>query len=148
MSKFLQLLLSGMFFTFLLDFFLFLGLYLHYIQALEIPLYYNIFFVDNQSFLLYFGVSFCIGFVLLYMSQKVSLLLIGTLFLAVFSTLIEPIGFKIGSIFFMQTDKTLYTKKFQYRGDIYYDGRKEIYFYDTKLDKMLTFEKNKIKELH
>ncbi len=148
MSKFFQLLLSGMFFTFLLDFFLFLGMYLHYIQALEIPLYYNIFFVDNQSFLLFFGVSFLLGFTLMYLGQKVSLLLIGSLFLVVFSTLIEPIGFKIGTILFTQKEKTLYTKKFQYRGEIYYEGREEIYFYDTKLDKMLAFEKNKIKELH
>ena len=49
MSKSVQALLSGLFITFLLDFFLFLGIFQNYIRVHEIDLYYNILFVDNQS---------------------------------------------------------------------------------------------------
>ena len=148
MSKILQLLFTGMFFTFILDFFLFLGIQLHYIEALEINLYYNILFADNQNFYLFFFLSLLLGSVVLYARHIVSILLIGTLFLLTSATLFAPVGFKLGEFFFMEKNKTLYTQKFQYKGDIYYDGRKEIYFYDYKLGKMLTIEKTKIKELH
>lgn len=148
MSKLLQALLSGMFFTMFLDFFFFLGMQLHYIEALEINVYYNIFFADNQSFLLYFLLSIVLGYVTLYLSHKVSLVVVGTLFCLSASTLIPDIGYKVGEKLFMQKDKTLYTQRFQYKGDIYYDGRSELYFYDKGLEKMLIIQKQKIKELH
>jgi hypothetical protein len=148
MSKIVQAFLSGMFFTFILDFFLFLGLQLHYIEALEIDIYYNIFFVDNQNFYLFFFLSLLLGYITLYLSHTISLIVVGTLFILSSATLIEPIGKRVGEELFMQKDMTLYTKRFQYKGDIYYDGRKDIYFYDHRLEKMLKIEKNKIKELH
>jgi hypothetical protein len=148
MSKLFQLLLSGMFFTFFLDFFLFLGVYLHYIQALEIDIYYNILFWDAQNFLLFFILALLLGSITLYLSHRVSLFVIGTLFILSLLTLLEPVGFQVGESLFMSKNKTLYTQKFQYKGDIYYEGRKVIYFYDYKLEKLLKIEKTKIKELH
>lgn len=148
MSKLFQALLSGMFFTLILDFFLFLGLQLHYIEELEIDVYYNIFFVDNQNFLLFFFLSILLGYITLYLSNKLSVFVVGILFILSLLTLIPSIGFQTGQMLFMQKDKTLYTNKFKYKGDIYYNGRKQIYFYDYKLEKMLRLEKNKIKELH
>jgi len=148
MSKLVQALLSGMFFTFILDFFLFLGIQLNYINKLEIDLYYNILFADNQNLFIFLFFSFVLGYITLYLSNKVSLIVVGTLFTLSTSTLISPIGFYVGESILMQKEKTLYTKKFFYKGDIYYDGRKEIYFYDYKLDTMLIIDKTKIKELH
>ena len=52
MSKLVQAFLSGAFFTFFLDFFLFLGMKLNYIDYYKIDLYYNPFFADNQNILI------------------------------------------------------------------------------------------------
>lgn len=147
MSKAVQALLSGLFFTFILDFFLFLGIKLHYIDAYEIDLYYNILFADNQNIYLWIFFTALLGYVTLYLNNKITLIVMGTLFFFVFTTLIAPVGAAVGEMMFLQKDKTLQTKKFIYTGDIYYDGRKELYFYDKKLEKMLTIDKNKIKEL-
>ena len=46
----------GIFITFIFDFFIFLGMYLYYINFYNIELYFNIFFVDNQN-ILFFAIS-------------------------------------------------------------------------------------------
>jgi len=148
MTKVVQALLSGMFFTFILDFFLFLGIKQNYIDTLNIDLYYNILFADNQNIYIFFLLSFLLGYITLYLSNKISLIVLGTLFLLVFSTLIPAVGYSVAEMILMQKDKTIYTEKFIYKGDIYYEGRKDFYIYDKKLEKMLTINKNKIKELH
>jgi len=53
MSKIVQMILSGMFFTFILDFFLFLGVKETYIDSHGIKLYYNILFADNQNIFIF-----------------------------------------------------------------------------------------------
>ncbi|MNO07208.1 hypothetical protein D3C81_2293080 [compost metagenome] len=45
----------------------------------------------------------------------------------------------------MKKDITLQTDKFAYHGDLYYDGRKTVTFYDYELKKVLNIDKNKIK---
>lgn len=148
MSKVFQALLSGIFFTFILDFFLFLGIKQNYIEKLDINLYYNILFADNQNIFIFFIFSAFIGYITLYRTHKISLIILGSLFLLSLSTLINPIGFSLGEMILMEKNKTLQTNKFLYRGDIYYNGRSKIYFYDYKLDKILAIDKTKIKEQH
>jgi hypothetical protein len=148
MSKAVQAFLSGVFFTFILDFFLFLGIKENYIDKLEIDLYYNILFADNQNVFIFFFFSILLGYITLYLSNKISLMVVGALFILAVATLIPPIGFSIGEAMLMEKNQTLYTEKFLYRGDIYYNGRKSIDFYDYKLDKRLKLNKNKIKERH
>lgn len=148
MSKVFQALLSGIFFTFILDFFLFLGIKQNYIDKLNIDLYYNILFADNQNIFIFLIFSAFIGYITLYRSNKISLIILGSLFLLCLSTLINPIGFSLGEMILMEKNRTLQTNKFLYRGDIYYNGRSKIYFYDYKLDKILAIDKTKIKEQH
>jgi hypothetical protein len=45
----------------------------------------------------------------------------------------------------MKKDISFQTEKFSYRGDIIYDGRENLSFYDYKIGKILTIDKNKIK---
>ena len=49
MSKLIQALLTGIFITFILDFFIFLGIKQNYIDFYEIDVYYNILFADHQN---------------------------------------------------------------------------------------------------
>lgn len=147
MSKIVQAFLSGMFFTFILDFFLFLGIQKNYIEPNEIELYYNILFADNQNIFVFLFFSILLGYVTLYRSNKLSISFITALFLIVVSTLIAPVGEFAGELLLQEKNKKLTTQKFVYYGDIYYNARKSLYFYDTKLDKLLKIEKKEIKEL-
>ncbi|WP_428737114.1 hypothetical protein [Sulfurimonas sp.] len=145
MSKFFQALLSGMFFTFILDFFLFLGIKFHYIDYYEIDLYYNILFADHQSLWVFSLFTFLIGYITLYTNMKFALISIGFLFVLSFSTLIPPIGKAVGASLLTKEDVVLQTARFSYHGNIIYDGRKKITFYDTELQKIITLDKEKIK---
>jgi len=144
MSKIVQAFLSGMFFTFILDFFLFLGIKVNYIDANEIDLYYNILFADNQNIFFFLFLSILLGYITLYLSNKVALIVLLPLFLFVFSTLLSPIGNFVAETLLMQKDVRITTKKFVYKGDIYYKGREYITFYDHRFKKFLKLEKNKI----
>ena len=146
MSKFFQALLTGVFFAFILDFFIFLGIKLNYIDFYEIDLYYNILFADNQCFLLYAFVSAVIGYIVIYLNNnKISLIVVGTLFFVAALTLIPPIGHSLGEMVLMTKNTTLKDERQTYVGDIYYDGRKKISFYDYKLKKIINLDKSRLK---
>ncbi|WP_457748255.1 hypothetical protein [Sulfurimonas sp.] len=145
MSKLIQALLSGMFFTFILDFFVILGIKLNYIQFYNIHVYYNILFADHQNIFLFLFFSFIIGYLIIYAKTKIALIIIGALFVLSFSTLIPPIGKAVGEMILMKKNVTIKTDKFSYHGNIYYDGRKTVTFYDNELKKVIILNKNKIR---
>jgi len=146
MSKFFQALLTGMFFTFILDFFIFLGIKLNYIDFYEIDLYYNILFADNQSFILYAVFSAIIGYLVIYLNNnKVSAIILGILFSITALTLVPPIGHKLGEMILMQKNTTLQDERRTYVGDIYYDGRSKVTFYDYNLKKVINLDKTRLK---
>jgi hypothetical protein len=66
---------------------------------------------------------------------------LGFLAILSLSTLIQGVGNKLGSDMLMNKNKTLKNKKYLYMGDIYYNGRKNITFYDYELQKMITLQK-------
>ncbi|SFV54436.1 hypothetical protein MNB_SM-7-154 [hydrothermal vent metagenome] len=146
MSRYIQLLLTGMLFSFILDFFLFLGIKLNYIDPLGVKIYYNILFVDNQNFILFFALSLFIGWLIYYTKRSIWLVVMLLLFALVFSTLIPPVGKQVGEALFMKPNVTLHDKKFTFRGDIYYIGRKNVIFYDHDLKKMIELDKTTLKE--
>ncbi len=145
MSKFITALLIGMLIAFIVDFFIFLGIKLNYIDFYKIDLYYNILFADNQSFIIYFLSSFIFGFIVIYVANKK--LTIITLIIASLiglSTLNESIGQNVAKMMFMKKNVTYKDLKHTYYGDVYYDGRTTIHFYDKELQKMLILQKDKI----
>jgi len=144
MSKIVQAFLSGIFFTFILDFFLFLGIQINYIDRYDINLYYNVLFADNQNIFLFSFFTLFIGYFIVYQSAKTSLIVIGTLCILSLATLIEPIGYIAGSNILMSKNVTLHTKRFSYTGDICYNGRKNISFYDYKLERIIALKKNEL----
>lgn len=142
MSKFIQALLSGVFFTFILDFFLFLGIKQNYIDFYEIDLYYNILFADNQNIFIFTALSLILGAIIIYLKNlKLSVTIISILFLICVSSLIPQIGYFIGEKMFTTKDVTLQDSRYTYIGDIYYDGRENITMYDNELKKVITLKK-------
>lgn len=147
MIRFLQALLTGIFFTFIYDFFIFLGIFENYIKKYEIDLYYNILFADHQSLFLFALSSLIIGFLSIYLDNiKASAIIISTLFILSLMPLIPSVGESVAKSMLMQENATLHVGKYVYGGDIYYNGRKEIYFFDKELNKMLKFKKEDIKD--
>jgi len=142
MSKIFQAFLSGLFFTFILDFFIFLGIKINYIEENNINLYYNILFADNQNIFIFAFFTIIVGYLINYTSTRTILFGMGLLFILAFSTLIPPIGKITGELLFLKKDITLKTKKFSYHGNLYYNGRKKITFYDYKLKKVIIINKN------
>ena len=122
MSKAVQAFLSGMFFTFILDFFLFLGVFENYIKAKEIDVYYNILFADHQSLIIFLFFTLVLGYI----------------------TLIAPIGSSLGKALLIKSDVEIHMSKYSYRGDILYDGRNRIAFSDYSFKKVLHLDKNQI----
>ncbi len=146
MSKLVQAFLSGVFFTFFLDFFLFLGIQLNYIDFYNIDLYYNILFADNQNIYIYLLLTTLLGYLITYVkSPSFALITISILSILSLSTLIEPIGHKVGSIILASENVRLKDNKFTYIGDIYYNGRTEITFYDYDIKKIITLHKKDLK---
>ncbi len=146
MSKVLQAFLSGIFFTFILDFFLFLGIKLHYIDFYEIDVYYNILFADHQCIILYALVSAFLGYMTTYYSKpKHTALVLASLFTAVLLTLIPPIGKAVGGALLIQKDQTLQDARYDYHGDIYYEGRESIYIYDDELQELINLSKKELR---
>ncbi|MEO1938651.1 MAG: hypothetical protein ABGW85_08485 [Sulfurimonas sp.] len=144
MSKIVQMILSGMFFTFIIDFFLFLGIKENYIDAYNIKVYYNVLFADHQNFFVFIFFTFLLGYLVMYTSPKISITTIGLLFILSAATLIAPVGKFAGELLLMKKDVIVKTKKFSYHGDIIYDGRKELSIYDYELKKVIILDKNKI----
>ncbi len=146
MSKIIQAVLAGVLFTFILDFFLFLGIKLNYIDTYNINVYYNILFADHQNIFLYATLSLLFGFLIIYANHKISISTAIVFALLASSTLISPVGNKAGEILLMKKNITLHDDKYSYHGDIYYDGRKTIAFYDYELKKVIILKKNRLKE--
>ncbi len=146
MSKLVQAFLSGAFFTFFLDFFLFLGIKLNYIDFYKIDVYYNILFADNQNILIYLFFTLLFGFLITYVENtKLGIIVIGGLILVSLSTMIAPIGNKVGSMILMSKNMKFHDSRYTYTGDVYYNGREQITLYEYDLQKIITLNKKDLK---
>jgi hypothetical protein len=86
-----------------------------------------------------------IGFIVIYVeSNKTSIIILGALFAIVSLSLIKPIGKSLGALILMSKNITLHDSRHTYIGDIYYDGRKKITFYDYELKKIIILDKRRI----
>jgi hypothetical protein len=142
MIKFIQAFLTGVFFTFIFDYFIFLGIKLNYIDFHGIDLYYNILFADNQNIYIYALISALVGFTYTYINNiKINIILIGFLSIMSLLTIIPVIGLSLGEMLFMKKNVTYKSNKYTYVGDVYYDGRKNITFYDYELQKTILLNK-------
>lgn len=142
-SKLVMALLAGMFFTFFLDFFFFLGLFLNYIQAQNIDVYYNILFADHQNVYLFFLGSVVFGYLFIFIEEtKIAAVVFGILFVIVSLTLVPLIGKSVGKMMFEKKNKIIKDGSFIYIGKIIYEGRSSTWFYDNDIKKIIEIKKN------
>ncbi len=142
MIKFLMALLVGAITTFIVDFFLFLGIWLNYIKPNEIEVYYNVLFADHQNLLIFSVSSIVIGFIFIFIeNKKFTILTVISLSILAILPLFEPLGKSLGEALLMKKGVTYKNKRFSFYGDVYYDGREKITFYDYELKKMILLKK-------
>ena len=142
MSKLVQAFLTGAFFTFILDFFLFLGIKQNYTDFYKIDLYYNILFADNQNIFIYLIFSVLIGYLVIYLNNnKLTGIVLGILFFIVSLVMIPSIGHLVGESLFMKKNVTYKNAKHTFKGNVYYEGRTQITFFDNELQKIITLNK-------
>ncbi len=147
MSKFFQALLSGIFFTFILDFFLFLGIKLNYLEHYGIKEYYNTLFADHQNLLIFALVTVVVGVVVVYVENLfVKTVVMGVLFLGVLATLTPPVGFEVGKRLLQKENVRYNDGKFLYFGTLYYEGRDTITLYDDELKRVITLQKKDLQQ--
>jgi hypothetical protein len=141
-AKLATALIAGMFFTFFLDFFFILGLFLHYIQAQDIDVYYNILFADHQNIFVFgFGVL-VFGYLFIFVENtKIGALIFAISFLLINLTLIPFIGKKAGVMMFEKDNQIMKEGTQTFIGHTVYEGRKTTWFYDDDLKKIITFKK-------
>ena len=147
MSKLVQALLVGIVFTFIYDYLLFLGIFLHYIKVYEIPEYYNVLFADHQNLLFIIPSILIIGYASTYLKQKnFSFAIVFGALLLSGSALIPFVGHALGKNVLYKADQRLQDGRYIYKGETYYEGRKIIYFYDDELQKMINIPKKDLKK--
>ena len=146
MSKFLQAFLTGSFFTFILDFQLFLGIKLNYLDHYEIKEYYNVLFADHQNIFYILALVIIIGFVITYLNNtKISLALLIILFATTLLVFIPPIGESIGAKLLQEQNIRYQDSRYIYKGTLYYEGRQNVTIFDDELQRLITLNK---KDLH
>lgn len=142
MNKIFQAFLTGVFFTFILDFQLFLGIKLNYIDHYEIDEYYNILFADHQNLLYIIPLVILIGFVTTYTkTAKVPLIVLGVLFGVTLLVFIPSVGEHVGASLFQKKDVRYYDGRYQYKGTLFYESRQKVTLFDEELQRLITLNK-------
>ena len=144
-SKLATAFIAGTFFAFFLDFFFILGLFLNYIQAQDIDVYYNVLFADHQSYLVFFSLVVIFGYLFLFFpSTKIATIIFGVCFALVNLTQIPSIGFQVGQMMFEKTNQIINEGEYTYIGKTVYEGRSTVWFYEEELEKIIEISKVKI----
>ncbi|HIC44620.1 MAG TPA: hypothetical protein EYO73_10180 [Sulfurimonas sp.] len=131
----------GAFFAFFIDFFFILGLFLNYIQAQDIDVYYNILFADHQSYIVFFSLVVIFGYLFIFFpSTKIATIIFGICFAIINLVQIPVIGFKAGQMMFERTNQIIKENKYTYIGKIVYEGRSTIWFYAEELNKIIEIQ--------
>jgi hypothetical protein len=138
---------TGVFFTFFLDFFFILGLFLNYIRAQDIDIYYNVLFADHQSFVLFFTAAAFFGYLFIFLkNSKIAVIVFFAALALVNLTQIPSIGKGVGEMMFAKENKIIFSGKHTYIGTLVYRGRDKIWFKDDELNAIITFDKDSINE--
>lgn len=138
----------GLAMVLMIDFLVFIGLKLHYFDALEIKEFFNIYFFDNQPFLLVGVSALILGGAMLYAPlyrwiQGFYLVLLITSV----SALYQPIGFTLGEMFFTKKDVEFSLGSQRFKGDLLYEGRRHFYIKRDGIDRVITLSKKDAKTL-
>ncbi len=122
----------------LLDFLFFVGIKINYIDFYKIREYYNVLFVDHQSYILFVLFSIIFGFC--FMQKKTGKIFAYIYIILVFVsclTFFPTVGKNIGEFLFRKNNLEFKLGRFKFKGDLLYRGRKNSYIYRKDLNKII-----------
>ncbi len=144
-SRVISSFLLGFIFVLLLDFLLFIGIKINYIDIYDIKVYYNPLFVDNQPYIVLFILSIIFGY---FISNKKSLKIFTYIYILLIvislSTFYEPIGKSLGKLLFEKDNISFKVGKISFSGDLLYKGRKYTYIYRKDINKVIKLSNNEL----
>ena len=148
MIKFIQAFTVGIFCTMVVDFFLFIGIQLHYLRPYHVDVYYNTLFLQHQNIFIFTVSSLAIGYLLFYLSnRKLKIALLSLLCFLSLLPLIPTLGEQLGRALFFKKNVSLQINDYTYHGDLYYHDKRKVYLFDTKSKSMLLFKTQKITKM-
>lgn len=135
----------GLALVLMFDFLIFIGLKLHYFDARDIVEYFNIYFFDNQPYLLLAISALAFGITMLYTRftrrvQMIYLFMLGLSALALF----EPVGKALGEQFFLVENQQFRVGSTRFRADLLYEGRHSLYLKRDDIDHTIRILKKDI----
>lgn len=134
----------GLVFVLLLDFLLFIGIKINYIDIYHIKVYFNVLFVDNQSYILLIILSAVFGYLI---SNKKTFKVFAYIYiffiLISLSSFYQPFGKKLGKMIFEKDNISFKVGKITFQGDLLYKGRKTTYIYRKDLNKVIRLDNGK-----
>jgi len=144
-SKIINSFFLGFIFVLLLDFLLFIGIKINYIDAYNIKVYYNTLFVDNQSYILFFVIA--LFFAYLISNKKTAKFFTYIYILLIFmslSTLYKPIGKTLGKSLFEKENLSFKVGKITFKGNMLYKGRNYTYIYRNDIQKVVKLNNSEL----
>jgi hypothetical protein len=138
----------GLALVLMIDFLIFIGLKLHYFDPLDIKEFFNIYFFDNQPFLLVGACAIILGGTMLYaplyrwvQGLYLVLLIIST------GALYQPIGYSLGEMFFTQKETEFILGSQRFKADLLYEGRRYFYIKRDGIERTIKISKEDAKRL-
>jgi hypothetical protein len=147
MIKLIQALLTSLFVIMIIDFFIFLGMQFHYLDFYKVPEFFNPFFCHNQSYYILLPSTVILTVMILFLKKpKILMPIVMSILvlISIASTFISSFGFWLGKTILVQDNIVLEDSRYTYRGNIYFEGRSTVLFYDKETKKLFELEKTDI----
>ena len=144
-AKIINSFFLGLIFVLLLDFLIFIGIKINYIDFYNIKVYYNVLFVDNQSYILLFVLSAFFGYLISNKnSTRVFAYIYILLIFVTLSTLYTPVGKSLGELLFQKDNLSFKVGKISFKGNLLYRGRKYTYIYRKDINKVIKLSNSEL----
>jgi hypothetical protein len=144
-SKFIGSSLFGLILILLLDFLIFIGIKINYIDFYHMKEYYNVLFVDHQSYILLGILSIIFGyFILKKSSSKIFTIFYIILVFLSLLTFYKPIGHSIAQFMFRKDNISFKVGSINFKGDLLYKGRRNTYIYRKDINKVIRLKNSEL----
>lgn len=135
----------GTLFWLVVDFLFFAGLKINYLDLYEIPVYYNLLFVDNQPWLLWpAGIAALGALFMVPLAVRYKMLAVGTVLVCALVTWVPASGTAIGRLLFAKEHQLYrFSPRLTTNVTLLYSGRAEDYVLLPGKEKAVPYPKDK-----
>jgi hypothetical protein len=148
MSRILSFTFIMLFTPLLPSFFFFIGLKLNYIDFYGITEYYNVIFVDQMPWIIYWISGVVLATLFSFSSKKFAAIILIVLTLSSTLMFIPTIAHDLSKDLFSKEPFQIVKKPWTYKGTLLYEGRDNYYLLNEENQRVMTFKKDEIDEAY